>query len=156
MPPAALTTAAAALALESPAEAVATCMECAGEGIVDCGTCRGSGQFKMFGDRGVGEGMGYQYAECPDCYGAGTKMCDACLGTGLPKKRLVGFLRDPAFRQFVSRLRAGRVDVDNVKEIQAEIQEMVALQERNKALKLADQAMKEEQDSGWFKLPNIF
>merc|ERR1740121_2556163 len=100
--------------------------------------------------------MNYQYTECPDCYGAGTKICDICLGTGLPKQRLVGFLRDPAFRQYVARIRQGRVDVDNVKEIQAEIQEMVALQERNKALKKAEEAMRKEEDPGWFKLPNFF
>ncbi|CAK0897284.1 unnamed protein product [Prorocentrum cordatum] len=147
---------AAALLLERPAEAAARCLECAGEGIQDCGSCRGSGQFKMYGDRGVGEGMSSQYIECPDCYGSGLKLCSKCSGTGLPAKRLVGFLRDPAFRQFVARIQSGRVDVDNVPEIQAEMQEMVAIQERNRALKLADEAMKKEGDNGWFKLPNFF
>merc|ERR1712224_992567 len=153
--------AAGVLGSTRPAQAATRCLECVGDGTTQCGSCKGSGQFKMFGDRGFGEGMSYQYAECPDCYGAGVKVCGKCLGTGLPQKKMIGILRNPEYKQFILRIKQGRVDVENIKEIQAEIQIMMATEEKNKALKMAEAAVeaskaKAEQANSPFGLPNFF
>lgn len=114
------------------------CVNCGGDGTISCLNCGGTGQFKMLSARTGGTSGQYMYVDCPDCAAVGQQLCARCSGTGLPTKKLRGFLRDPAYRKILKRMRKQQMKVDDVPQIKIEVQEALAeIAEREKAEKAA-------------------
>lgn len=130
------------------------CIECAGGGLQDCTTCRGTGQYKLMSLRDGDQVSNLlQFSECPECLGEGQIVCISCLGTGLGRDAMQGFLRKPEFKKMTDRMRRQKVTVNDIPQIQAEIQESLAMQKANRTK--AAQAQAEQKDAPFFSPPSF-
>lgn len=127
------------------------CFDCAGRGLVECNTCVGTGVYAI-----SGETQWKMYSNntitCPECQGYGKLPCNKCLTTGLPEYKLKGLLRDPAFAKFQARMRIKDIDIDTVKQVQAEVKEALKQQDANKQLK---KQLEQEEAAKGFQLPSL-
>lgn len=100
------------------------CPVCVGKGIMRCTMCEGTGNYRNTG-MALNLPRDVTFVTCPECGGVGSRICDLCIGTGLPTTELRGVLRKPEFAAVIKRLKIQGLQLDKLKEYQADVRAAV-------------------------------